>query len=417
MMSLRARLCLAFALTAALATSLVGVFVYEGTAADLLGRARDQTVQAVRTARDRYESQQRLSRQQLAGRPAAPFAPAALRRVVEQRQRVATVVSGTGRAARVWGGAPAAGLASGIFVSRSFAEEDRQLAALRRLLILATLLATGVAAGVGLILASRLSLRLRRAAASARRVAAGELGARIGIQGTDEVGALARAVDEMADTLSARIERERRFAADAAHELRTPVASLVTAAELLPAGRAATIVRESVDRLRRLIEQLLEMARLESNLDAVQLDTVDLANFARAAQRVFPALEVEAEAGASAYTDLARLERITANLAENAFRYGHPPVVLRVADDLLTVSDHGPGFPPALLAHATDRFVVGDAARGEGVGLGLSIVAEHARTLNAELTLKNAAEGGAVVSVHFPRRNCVMPRIAEVEPP
>ena len=91
-------------------------------------------------------------------------------------------------------------------------------------------------------------------------------------------------------------------------------------------------------------------------------------------------------------------------------------MVLRVADDLLTVSDHGPGFPPALLAHATDRFVVGDAARGKGVGLGLSIVAEHARTLKAELTLKNAAEGGAVVSVHFPRRNCVMPA-SRVEPP
>jgi signal transduction histidine kinase len=202
--------------------------------------------------------------------------------------------------------------------------------------------------------------------------------------------------------------RERRFAADTAHELRTPVSSLVTAAELLPAGRAASIVRESVDRLRRLIEQLLEIARLESDLDAVQLDTVDLVSFARAAQRVFPALEVDAEAGASTVTDLARLERIVANLTENAFRYGRPPVVLRVADDMIAVSDHGAGFSPELLAHATDRFVVGDTARGEGVGLGLSIVAEHVRTLGAELHLANRPDGGAVVSVRFPHRNCAV---------
>lgn len=399
MNSLRTRLGVAFALTAALATSVVGVFVYEGTAADLLGRARTQTAEAVRSARDRYESQRRLAS---GATVRASVAPAPLRGVVGRGQRVVTFVSGSGRTARVWGGAPVAGLASGIYISRSFAEEDRQLAALRRLLIIATVLATVLAAAVGLVLASGLSLRLRRAAAAARRVTTGELGARIGMQGSDEVGALARAVDEMADALNQRIVRERRFAADTAHELRTPVSSLVTAAELLPAGRAAAIVRESVDRLRRLIEQLLEIARLESDLDAVQLDTVDLVSFARAAQRVFPALEVEAEAGASTVTDLARLERIVANLAENAFRYGHPPVVLRVADDMIAVSDHGAGFSPELLAHATDRFVVGDTARGEGVGLGLAIVAEHARTIGAQLTLANRPDGGAVTSVRFP---------------
>ena len=401
-MSLRARLGVAFALTAALATSLVGVLVYEGTAADLLARARSQTAQSVRSVRDRYESQRGLAS---GATVHTGLVPVPLRRVVARRQRVATLVTGSGRATRVWGGAPAAGVARGIYVSRSFAEEDRQLAALQRLLIITTVLATAIAAGVGLILATGLSLRLRRAAASARRVAAGELGVRIGMHRSDEVGALARAVDEMADALNERIARERRFAADTAHELRTPVSSLVTAAELLPSGRAAMIVRESVERLRRLIEQLLEIARLEGNLDAVQLDTVDLVSFARAAQRVFPALEIDAEPGASTVTDLARLERIAANLAENAFRYGRPPVVLRVADDVLAVSDNGAGFPPQLLAHATDRFVVGDTARGEGVGLGLSIVAEHVRTLGAELILANRADGGAVVCVRFRRED------------
>src|SRR6185436_8890634 len=101
----------------------------------------------------------------------------------------------------------------------------------------------------------------------------------------------------------------------------------------------------------------------------------------------------------STVTDLARLERIAANLAENAFRYGRPPVVLRVAKDTLCVSDHGPGFPEEVMAHVTGRFVVGDAARGEGVGLGLSIVAEHVRTLGAGLTIANRSEGGAVVTV------------------
>jgi signal transduction histidine kinase len=405
---------MAFALTAALATSLVGVLVYEGTAADLLGRARSQTAQAVRSARDRYESQRRL----VPGATLHPgLAPSPLRRVVQQRQHVGTFVSGSGRATRVWGGAPVAGVANGIYVSRSFAEENRQLTALRRLLIIATVLATAIAAAAGLIVANRLSLRLRRAAGSARRVTAGELGERIGMHGSDEVSTLARAIDEMADSLNERIMRERRFAADTAHELRTPVSSLVTAAELLPAGRASSIVRESVDRLRRLIEQLLEIARLESDLDAVQLDTVDLVSFARAAQRVFPELAVDAALGASTVTDLSRLERIAANLAENALRYGHPPYVLRVADNVIAVSDNGPGFPPELLAHATDRFAVGDTARGEGVGLGLSIVAEHVRTLGAVLTLANRDGGGAVVSVRFPSRGRTASVVAGAESP
>jgi signal transduction histidine kinase len=81
------------------------------------------------------------------------------------------------------------------------------------------------------------------------------------------------------------------------------------------------------------------------------------------------------------------------------------------------VSDHGAGFPPQLLARATDRFVVGDAARGEGVGLGLSIVAEHVRTLGAELTLANRADGGAVVCVRFRSEDRASSGIGDGESP
>ena len=112
-------------------------------------------------------------------------------------------------------------------------------------------------------------------------------------------------------------------------------------------------------------------------------------------------MRVDAPASSLVATDLRRLERIIANLVENALRYGSPPVTIHVDGHKVAVSDHGQGFAPELLPRATERFSVGDAARSNGIGLGLAITAEHARLLKARLDVANRPEGGAIVTVEL----------------
>ena len=286
-----------------------------------------------------------------------------------------------------------------IYLFDGLGHEERELSTLRTTLVAAALIATGVAALIGVALAAWLSSRLRRASGTARRIASGELSERVHLTGNDEVASLARAIDEMADALQERINRERKFAADAAHELRTPLAGIVTASQLLPPGRPATLVREGIGQLRRLVDQLLELARLEGGLDTVTVDQVDLKTVARSAQRVYPGVIVDAPESSLVSTDLRRLERIIANLVENALRYGAPPVTIHVTGRTVAVSDHGPGFEDELIPRATERFSVGESARSEGAGLGLAITAEHVKLLHARLGVANRPGGGGIVTV------------------
>ena len=110
---------------------------------------------------------------------------------------------------------------------------------------------------------------------------------------------------------------------------------------------------------------------------------------------------MDAPASCPVSTDLRRLERIIANLVENALRYGSPPVTIHVEGRKIAVSDHGPGFEPELMARATERFSVGSAARSQGAGLGLAITAEHVRVLMADLAVANRPGGGAIVAVEL----------------
>jgi signal transduction histidine kinase len=373
MRSLFVRLGAAFALTAGVACLVIGVIVYEQMASGLFARARDKAAQEVRSARDETFTGGRLP---LGAMYDPPSAPASLVASVKSR-RAATVITGAGADERVWAGV------DGVYVSDPLASQEHQLATLRT------------------TLAGWLSSRLRRAAGTARRIAAGGLSERVRLSGGDEVATLARAIDEMAQALQERITRERQFAADAAHELRTPLAGIVAAAELLPEGRPTTIVREGVGQLRRLVEQLLELARLEGGLDAVKVDQVDLQSVARSAQSVYPSVLVDAPASSVVATDLGRLERIIANLVENALRYGSPPVTVHVRGHAVAVSDHGPGFEAELIPRATERFSVGDAARSKGAGLGLAICAEQARMIMARLDIANRPEGGSTVTVEL----------------
>ncbi|GAA1385481.1 hypothetical protein GCM10009639_08140 [Kitasatospora putterlickiae] len=207
----------------------------------------------------------------------------------------------------------------------------------------------------------------------------------------------------MSRELHRRLEDEQRFTADVAHELRTPLTGLVTAAELLPPGRPTQLVQNRVQALRALVEDLLEVSRLDADAELPDLSAVPLE---RAVRRTVTLtgldVAVEVAADASVRTDLRRLDRILGNLLLNADRHGGGAIHLRVDGHRITVRDHGPGFPDELLRDGPQRFRTSVRERGKGHGLGLTIAQGHTRVIGATLTFTNHPAGGALATLTLP---------------
>ncbi|GII87889.1 two-component sensor histidine kinase [Sphaerisporangium siamense] len=302
--------------------------------------------------------------------------------------------------------------------------ERLRLRALDRAMVRAALTALVVVVPVSVGLAELANRRLRRVAVTARRIADGDLDARVGGKGhatgprglarwagSDEIAGISAAVDSMAASLQYRLLAEQRFTADVAHDLRTPLMGMLAAAELLDDGEAADLVRDRLRVLRALVEDLLEVSRLDAGAEVAERIRVPLAELAeRSAARVGVDARVVASGDPVAETDPRRLDRIVANLVLNACRHGEPPVEITVEDHAIEVRDHGPGFPPELLSDGPRRFRTGAAERGRGHGLGLTIALGQAGVIGADLTLANAHDGGAVATLRLPRRAPESPR-------
>ncbi|MFI5836687.1 sensor histidine kinase [Micromonospora sp. NPDC051300] len=281
-----------------------------------------------------------------------------------------------------------------------------------------------VAAAVGNTLARRTLEPVGRASRAARAVAEGLLGTRLPVRGRDEFSAWAVSFNEMAEALEAKIEalsqaqaRERRFTADVAHELRTPVTALVAAASLLADGidalpadprRAAELLVADVVRLRRLVEDLLEISRLDAGREALATGAVDVAALVRRIAADAPAARVAvADDVSPVVTDRRRLERILTNLVTNGIEHGGGRLDVAVrragADLVVEVADQGPGIPAAHLPHIFDRFHKVDPARGgPGSGLGLAIARENARLLGGRLDVTSEVGLGARFRLTLP---------------
>ncbi|MEV0452809.1 HAMP domain-containing sensor histidine kinase [Streptomyces sp. NPDC050600] len=269
-----------------------------------------------------------------------------------------------------------------------------------------SLLTLGIVVPVTALATELPARRLRRVARTARRITAGDLDARTETSrgGVDEIGEIGTVVDSMADSLQQRIATEQRFTADVAHELRTPLMGLVTSAGLLPEGEVTDMVRNRIGVLRDLIEDLLEISRLDAGAEEPRFRPVVLAELVReSVARTGTTARVTADDSAVADTDPRRLDRIVANLAVNAHRHGAGPVEITVSGRTITVRDHGPGFPADLLADGPQRFRTGSAERGRGHGLGLTIASGQAAVIGAALSFANHPEdGGAVATLRLP---------------
>ncbi|MBQ1052620.1 HAMP domain-containing protein [Micromonospora sp. C51] len=299
------------------------------------------------------------------------------------------------------------------------------LAQLRNALAAGWVLVVLLAATVGHTLARRTLEPVGRASRAARAITEGLLATRLPVAGRDEFSGWAASFNEMAEALEAKItalhhaqERERRFTADVAHELRTPVTALVGAASLLrdhldqlptDARRAGELLVIDVVRLRRLVEDLMEISRLDAGREAVHVTDVDAPDLVRriVAARGWPDRVTVDGDPLRLRTDPRRLERVLGNLIANAVQHGGGEVRVRTAragDRVhIDVDDRGPGIPAEHLPRLFDRFHKVDPARsGGGSGLGLAIALENARLLGGRLTVHSTPGAGTRFRLDLP---------------
>ncbi|GAA1710991.1 two-component system sensor histidine kinase CseC [Streptomyces yatensis] len=389
---LRWKVSLAIAAVSTLVAVVLSLVVHNAARVSMLDNSRTVMDERVKVAQRWYEQSRVLG---FGAKLDDPKLPEQLKKEAWRGQRATYLEdSGTGTP-EVWASVP---LRNGkvLSVHTKFQDRFAVLNDLDRVLLIGSVAVVMGGIALGVLIGDQLSRRLRKAATAARKLAEGDSEVRvreaIGGRVRDETDDLARAVDGMAEALQQRLEAERRVTADIAHELRTPVTGLLTAAELLPPGRPTELVRDRAQAMRTLVEDVLEVARLDGFAERAELQEIAVAEFiARRVRAVAPDAVINVARDAHVSTDPRRLERIMGNLLANAARHGKPPFEVTVEGRVLRVRDHGPGFPEELLKDGPSRFRTGSKDRaGTGHGLGLTIAAGQARVLGARLTFRNA---------------------------
>ncbi|WP_128977971.1 two-component system sensor histidine kinase CseC [Streptomyces roseicoloratus] len=410
----RWKIAVAIAAVGALIAVTLSLVVHNAARVSMLDNARDAQMWRLVFAQRVYETS-KPKEPRFGTKINDPALPPQLDQLMRDGRRGTYVQEHASGPPDVWAAVP---LANGDVLSLHVPFADRSATIMKdldRALIIGSVSVVFGGCALGVLIGGQLSRRLRKAAAAAGRVAQGNTDVRVrdAIGGVvrDETDELARAIDALTDALHERIEAERRVTADIAHELRTPVTGLLTAAELLPPGRPTELVRDRAQAMRTLVEDVLEVARLDSASERAELQELTLGEFVeRRVRALDPDVRVHVVHESWVNTDPRRLERILGNLLANAAKHGKGPVEVTVEGRVVRVRDHGPGFPEALLKEGPSRFRTGSSDRaGQGHGLGLTIATGQARVLGARLTFRNAApegtpegEGGAIAVLWLP---------------
>jgi signal transduction histidine kinase len=396
----------------------LGTLVHVSVTHQTVEQAREKALDKLARASEAYEAGETLPRG--AGID-LPGLPDSLRALALDGRRGSQVGNDLEGHPRMWAARPADGRA--LAVAIDYRQSMETITGLDRAIIGSSVLAIGATLLVGAFAVTRVTRRLHQTARVARRIGAGDLDARVDDprnrdprRRQDEVSTVSGALDTMAGTLQDKLLSEQRFTADVAHELRTPLTGLTAAAGLLPPGRPSELVRDRVAAMRRLTEDLLEISRLDSGNERIQLDVHPLGPLAERAVRgtgatgtAEPAGPPDAEDTAVEVvrsvlveTDRRRLERVLGNLVANAHKHGRAPVVLTVDGPVVTVRDHGEGYPAYLLERGPQRFRTEAGGSKGGHGLGLTIARGQAEAIGARLTFRNAPDGGAVATLELP---------------
>lgn len=290
-------------------------------------------------------------------------------------------------------------------MARQFGPQDVRRNALLYLVLIAAV--TGVAAYP---VVRHLTRRLERLRIGVNAWGGGALSTRVPVDGRDEVAAVASTFNQAADRVERLIESHRSLLANASHELRSPLARLRMAIDLLERSPTETARAEVIRNLTEL-DELVEEVLLASRLDHVEKlerpESVDLLALAAEEGAHFG---IEASGEAAEVSGVPRLlTRLIRNLMQNALRHGAPPVSVEVRRAAggrveLIVRDHGPGIAPAEVARIFEPFYrpVGSSETAGGWGLGLALVQQIARHHGATIDVSTPSGGGAQFVVAFP---------------
>ncbi|MFF0144772.1 sensor histidine kinase [Amycolatopsis sulphurea] len=316
-----------------------------------------------------------------------------------------------------------------VYQRLSLAQQEAAIAQLATRAWQTAALALPIAVALALVAASQVLRPVRALNTAARKLGRGQLDVRLPAKGSGELADLvttfnstAAELERTVGTLRTMEAEARRFVADVSHELRTPLAAMNAVtdvldedAEQLPEDTAvaARLVAAETRRLTRLVQDLVEISRFDAGRAELRTEEADVALAVRASMAARgwadgDGIETELPEDITATFDPRRLDLVVANLVGNALRHGAPPVTIRLAADegtvTLTVLDHGPGIPEAVLPHVFDRFTKADTARArsEGSGLGLAIARENARLHGGELEAANTGDG-ARFTLRLPR--------------
>lgn len=357
-------------------------------------------------------SQPLLDTQQLARARAAPLLVSRAHRLGVDVRLLAVPVSAQGQRLAAVVGAP-------------LAARDAAIANLRSELLLGGPLALLATALFAYLLAAAALRPVERMRGGASTISERHLSERLPVPpARDELGRLGQTLNEMLARIEHGVARERRFVADASHELRAPLALLCAEVELAleqprpePELRAALrSIGEEADRLTQLAEDLLLLARLDEGRLPLHIEPIDVSALlntvaTRFQRRIADAHRTLTVTPVKAHFegDRLRLEQALNNLLENAIRHGDGGIDLYSCEMTgaieLHVADHGSGFPDTFLPEAFARFSRADDARTEaGTGLGLAIVAEIATAHGGTATADNPPDGGADIWLTLPHK-------------
>jgi signal transduction histidine kinase len=315
-----------------------------------------------------------------------------------------------------------------IVVARPRAVLTDTLRSLLPSLVVSGIVALGFAALVALLLSRTITRPLRDLVSGVRRFAGGDYGTRVPLAGPSEVAEMGTAFNEMASEIQRARGSEQAFLADISHELRTPLTSIQGFAQAIVDGEArgdavshvAEIIHREARRLVRMVEGLLQVARLESGAQSMAREQVAPS---RLLESAVAALEVQAKdagvtfdvSGAEALPSLRgdpdKLAQLFLNVLDNAVKHSPRGATVQVRgerDDgaiVVRVRDAGSGLPQGAQTRLFQRFYRGDNAQRDGAGLGLAIAQAIAQAHGGSIRASNIEGGGAEFAVRLPITN------------
>jgi len=324
-------------------------------------------------------------------------------------------------------GVPLEGVDTDYFEFVSLADTQSALESLSASLFGAAMVTTLAGAALGWW-ASRRTLRpLANVSVAAEAIAGGRLDTRLGAINDPDLGVLVTSFNHMAQVLEERIDRDGRFASDVSHELRSPLMTLSASIEVLNSRReempdasaqaAVDLMVADVARFKQLVEDLLEISRFDAGAARLDLSEIRPGELVTQAVAWSPSpdipIELDSElAGVLIRADKRRLVRVITNLLDNARKYGGGATRIELrrmpASLLIAVEDAGTGVPVEERELVFDRFSRGAGsnrrAGSEGVGLGLSLVAEHVALHKGRVWVEDRPDGqeGARFVVELP---------------